>query len=48
MISCKTDRDFSINNLHIIVLVEVDSLGSYTRRKVIPVLESEPMQPGTC
>ena len=27
MISCKTDRDFSINNLQIIV--EVDSLGSY-------------------
>ena len=46
MISCKTDRDFSINNLQIIV--EVDSLGSYTRRKVIPVLENEPMQPGTC
>ena len=28
MISRKTDRDFSINNLQIIV--EVDSLGSYT------------------
>ena len=46
MISRKIDRDFSINNLQIIV--EVDSLGSYTRRKMIPVLESEPMQPGTC
>ena len=46
MMSRKTDRDFSINNLQIIV--EVDSLGSDTWRKVIPVLESEPMQPGTC
>ena len=46
MISRKTVRDFSINNLQIIV--EVDSLWSYTRCKVIPVLESEPMQPGTC